>query len=116
MSKIVKEYKRLKNKDSNKLYLFKVGTFYIFIADDAEYINNYMVLKKTKFTNDYIKCGFPCSKIDDYKRVFNNLHLNVEIIDEVKDSDILNILNVDIDNLSKEEAISILKEIKLYYE
>ena len=117
MSKIVREYNRLKNKDKDKLYLFRVGRFYIFIGDDVNTINNYMVLKATKFSHEYDKCGFPVDKIDDYMRVFNNLKLDVEVIDEIKDIDAINELkNINIDELSREDAINLLKEIKSYYE
>ena len=117
MSKVVKEYLRLKRKNNDKLYLFKVGKFYIFIGDDADKINDYMVLKKTKFTNEYDKCGFPVDKISDYLRVLKNLKLDVEVIEEIKEIDVINDLNnINIDNLSKEEAINLLKEIKSYYE
>ncbi|HPZ23667.1 MAG TPA: hypothetical protein PLC25_02360 [Bacilli bacterium] len=80
MSKIVEKYEELKQVDSSKLYLFKSGKFYIFIGDDCDYINEYIVLKKTKFSGDYCKCGFPVDSIDNYLRVFNNHNLNIEII------------------------------------
>ena len=41
MSKLEKLYEHLKRKDDKKLYLFKVGNFYIFLGSDANYINNY---------------------------------------------------------------------------
>ena len=44
---------------------------------EDEKINDYMVLKKTKFSNEYDKCGFPVDRIDAYKRVFKNLNLKV---------------------------------------
>lgn len=117
MSKIVIEYLRLKRKDSKKLYLFKSGNFYIFIGDDANYINDYMVLKKTKFSKEYDKCGFPIDKIEDYKRVFQNLKLNIEIIDKISENNPIDELrSIDISKLDKEEAINLLKEIKCYYE
>ena len=108
---------RLKRKDDKKLYLFKNGNFYIFLGDDVDYINNYMVLKKTKFSNEYDKCGFPISKIDDYKRVFKNLKLNIEVIENVNDSNPLEYLkNCSIDDLNNKECKTLLKEIKEYYE
>ena len=117
MSKLEKLYEHLKRKDNKKLYLFKVGNFYIFLGDDANYINNYMVLKLTKFSNNYQKCGFPISKIDDYKRIFNNLKLDVKVFDNLNEVDILEYLKqINIDNLSKEEAINLLKNIEDYYE
>lgn len=117
VSKIVREYNRLKSKNKDKLYLFKVGKFYIFIGEDVNTINNYMVLKITKFSNEYDKCGFPVERLDDYLRVFKNLKLDVEVIDEIQDIDVIKELkNINIDELSKEDAIHLLKEIKSYYE
>ena len=43
MGKIVDEYEKIKAKDKETLLLFKMGKFYIFIGDDADYINKYMV-------------------------------------------------------------------------
>ena len=110
------EYNRRKRHDNNKLYLFKNGNFYIFIGDDCNTINNYMVLKQTKFSKEYNKCGFPVSSINDYKRVFNNLNLNIEIIDEIKSNPIEILKSINIDNLNISEAKNILKDIKEYYE
>ena len=42
-----------------------------------------MVLKKTVFSKDYMKCGFPKSSLDSYLKVFNNIKLNVEVINEI---------------------------------
>ena len=42
-----------------------------------------MVLKKAVFSKDYIKCGFPKSSLDSYLKVFNNIKLNVEVINEI---------------------------------
>lgn len=117
MGKIVDEYEKIKAKDKETLLLFKMGKFYIFIGDDADYINKYMVLKKTKFSNKYEKCGFPCDKIDAYKNVFNNLNLKVKIIDYLEEDYIKNLLlKTDYEKLSKKEAIDILLKIKAYYE
>ena len=42
-----------------------------------------MVLKKAVFSKDYMKCGFPKSSLDSYLKVFNNIKLNVEVINEI---------------------------------
>lgn len=86
MSKIYSQYLRLKEENQDKMYLFHSGMFYIFIADDAKKINEYVVLKETKFTNDVMKCGFPSSRLDDYLRVFQNHKLIVEVIDKLEDT------------------------------
>ena len=115
MSKIYEKYLELKSIDKNKLYLFKSGKFYIFIADDCDKINDYIVLKKVKFTNNVLKCGFPENSLSDYMRVFKNQNLNIEIIEniELKKESINDfILNIDINKLSPLEALNILKELK----
>lgn len=70
MSKIYNEYLRSKKENPNKLYLFHSGKFYIFIDEDAILINQYVVLRKTRFTKEVDKCGFPDNSYDDYMRVF----------------------------------------------
>jgi len=114
MSVIYDKYKRLKENDDSYLYLFKVGTFYIFLSDDADYINNYMVLKKTMFSKDVMKCGFPVSKIEDYLRVFKNLNLKVKIVENRCDIDkkIKELERMDLDNITPLKALEFLKEMK----
>lgn len=114
MSKIVEKYLKLKEKNANKLYLFKSGNFYIFIGDDAKTINDYMVLKETKFSNEYNKCGFPKEKLEQYLRVFKNDKLDIEVIEEFKIGEYLS--KIDLDNISYEKAIEVLKTIRDNYE
>lgn len=133
MSKIYNKYLELKSKDSETLYLFHNGRFYIFIADDADLINQYVVLKKTKFTKETYKCGFPDSCIDDYLRVFHNHGLKIEIIepsslieDSTKNNDNLiekyrkienRLKMIDINQITPIESLSILNEvIKVIYD
>ena len=127
MSKIYDKYLELKNSDSQKLYLFHNGKFYIFIADDADTINQYVVLKKTKFTKETYKCGFPDSCIDDYLSVFHNHGLKIEIIESnlilektnKSDDEIIEkyrkienkLKTININKLPPIEALSILNEV-----
>lgn len=115
MSKIYAKYLELKENDDTKLYLFKSGKFYIFIADDCDLINEYVVLKKVKFTNDVYKCGFPENVLDDYLRVFKNHNLNVEVVENTKLNnlsvyEIIN--NTDINKITPIEALKILENLK----
>lgn len=116
MSKIYDEYLKLKKIDDNKLYLFKSGKFYIFIAEDCDLINEYVVLKKVKFTNNILKCGFPVDSLNDYMKVFNNHKLNIEIVDSISCNLSANIVKIiekiDINNITPFEALTKLKEIK----
>ncbi len=127
MSKIYDKYLQLKEEDKDKLYLFKSGKFLIFIDQDADTINDYLVLKKTPFTKETHKCGFPCDRIDDYIRIFNKHNLNVEIIDNfepvVSNDKLLNdkynnvkkiINSIDINRITPIESIQYLEQIKRY--
>lgn len=112
MSKIYSEYLKLKEKDNNKLYLFKSGKFYIFIADDCDLINEYVVLKKTKFTKDIYKCGFPSNSLNDYLRVFNNHKLNIEMVENINTNIEDIIKQINLDTITPIEALNKLKILK----
>ena len=130
MSKIYNLYLELKELDNDPLYLFKSGKFYIFIAEDADRINEYVVLKQTKFTNTVNKCGFPDNSYEQYMKVFKNHNLNIvevdtkNLVEPSKPSKIqeesLNkyykiknkLLNLNINEITPIEALHILIEIK----
>ncbi len=121
MSKIYNEYLDLKAKDNNKLDLFHCGNFYIFLADDADLINNYVVLKRTKFTKDIMKCGFPVGSKEEYLKVFHNQGLVIDIIENPLLPEDINerervvmdtLKSVKIDNLTPIEAMNKLKELQ----
>ena len=128
MSKIYSKYLELKNEDPNQLYLFRSGKFYIFIDEDADLINQYVVLKKTKFTNEVLKCGFPDDRFEDYMRVFKNHNLSISVVDNqtVSDQELPKNIEIcvhkyrkiesclkdlDIESTSPIEAIAILDQI-----
>lgn len=77
MSKIYDNYLKLKKSNSNKYYLFKSGSFYIFIDEDAKKISEITTLKPTNLTNDIVKCGFPKSALDKYMSIFKNLNIDI---------------------------------------
>lgn len=112
MSRIYEKYLELKENDNNALYLFRCGNFYIFIADDCDTINEYVVLKKVLFTKDIYKCGFPINSLNDYMRVFNNHKLNVQVIDEIDTNIKSYIDSIDINKITPLEALVILGHIK----
>ena len=117
MSKLYSEYLKRKKKDNNKYYLFKSGLFYIFLDEDAKAINKITPLNITNLNNDIVKCGFPSNSLDKYINVFNNLKLDIEIVNLDNKVDINNklikkIRNLDLDNITSIKAINILSEIK----
>lgn len=56
MSKLLKQYEELKKKDSEKIYIFKVGIFYNILNEDARIVSNAIGLKLTDLGPDIIKC------------------------------------------------------------
>ena len=60
-----------------------------------------------------MKCGFPKSSLDSYLKVFNNIKLNVEVINEISNP-LDELKKIDLSKLSKEEAINLLERIKNY--
>lgn len=94
--------------------MFRCGNFYIFLADDCDYINNYVVLKKVKFTNDICKCGFPKNSLEDYMLVFKNHNLDIEVIEDDESNLESRIRSININEVSPIEALIKLKELQEY--
>lgn len=117
MSKLYNLYLDYKNKNKDFLYLFRCGNFYIFLGEDANYISKITTLKKTKFSKETDKCGFPVNSLKTYSNIFEELKLKVKII-ENEDNNIDKIINklsnIDIEKTTGIEALLILKELKEY--
>lgn len=118
MSKIYMEYLKKKNIDREKYYLFKSGMFYIFIDDDAKRIIKYVPLKITNLNKEVVKCGFPVGSIDKYMEIFNNIGLDIEIVDVIKNISnveeeiIKKIKRIDVDKITPAKALAILYTFK----
>lgn len=113
--KIYDKYKELKEQNSSKMYLFRNGNFYIFLDKDADIINEYVVLKKTNFTKDVQKCGFPVNSKAAYLKVFQNHGLNIEIIEKIEDIEnniFEQLKKINIDTITPIEALNLLYDIK----
>lgn len=105
MSKIIDTYEKLKNDDSNKIYLFKSGIFYIAINEDAKLLNQKLKFTLTDF-GTHIKAGFPCNSLDKYMEKLKENNIDFQIIDNNKK------IENNIDYLNNEKCKSILNEIK----
>lgn len=117
VSKLYTKYLEKKNINKDKYYLFECGMFYIFIDDDAYKISKYVPFKITKLNENIVKCGFPKNSIDKYIEIFNNLELDIEIVnnndkDGINNKIIKMIKDIDIDNISPLKAIEILYKFK----
>lgn len=116
------KYLKLKEKDSSKLYLFKVGVFYIFLEDDALEVIKYTLLKLTNYSKNVVKCGFPKASLDKYMSIFNNINLNVVIVEDntliqLKQNSPLDnylgeISKMNIDEMKPIECINVLNKLK----
>ena len=91
MSKLFNQYKSLKEKDNEKVYLFKSGIFYIAIDEDAQFLSDKIGFKLTNLNETTKKCGFPVSRIDYYKKIFDIGNINYELIEKSQ-------VNVDLKN------------------
>lgn len=129
MSKLYNSYRRLKQNNPQKIYLFKSGMFYISLQEDAEKLSNIFGFRITKLNEEVKKVGFPINRLDYYGSKLNKMS-NVEF--EVVDSnyshvenynDYLNnsklknitdsILKLDLDNTTFRQAYDILTELKI---
>lgn len=81
MSKLYQKYIALKVQNSEQLYLFKSGIFYIFLDEDAKLMSPLLNLKLTNLNSIIVKCGFPTSQLDKYISLISNANYSFRIID-----------------------------------
>lgn len=120
MSKLLKKYEELKKKDSEKIYVFKVGIFYNILNEDARKVSNETGLKLIDLGPDIIKCGFPISQLEKYTHILNTHNFKFEIISDLTSSNqnislnsiVKTILNIDFENTTCKEAFDILYNIQ----
>ena len=54
MSKILKQYNELKEKDASSIYIFRIGIFYNILNEDAKILNEKLGLKITSLSTQII--------------------------------------------------------------
>jgi len=127
MSKLYNKYLELKQTNSEIIYLFKSGVFYIALDKDAHTLSNIFNFKLNNLTSNVVKCGFPCTAIEKYFKIFKACNLEVKIIeleknnlynskDYTQNSQIVKLLNslknINVNNLSVKDAFYILEELQ----
>ena len=127
MSKLYSIYLSEKENNEAKILLFKSGIFYLALDKDAIFLSNTFGFKLTNLNNNIKKCGFPCSSIDKYLKLFELHNLNVKLIEidkntsysiqEYTESKIIkelleHINNVNLDTLSISEAYKFIEDLK----
>ncbi len=125
-SKILKQYKKLKEKDASSIYIFRIGIFYNIFNEDAKILNEKLGLKLTSLSSEIIKCGFPISSLDKYTKKLNNLQLKYTIIDNLPENTnivdysnnieikkiLKNIIEIDMSNTTFQQSFNILLDIQ----
>ena len=127
MSKLYDEYRKLKIKDENKLYIFKSGMFYIALEEDAKTLSEMFDFKIVKLNENVVKSGFPISRLEYYLELLSKRNINFEIIDgnysKIENYEdymnncklkkiITDINNLDLDNVTFKEAYNYLEKLK----
>lgn len=95
MSKLYSEYQKLKSKNSQKIYLFKSGIFYISLDEDAKILSELFDFEI--IDNNY-------SKIDNYSDYYKNENLK---------SIINSIIELDMNDISFKQAFEILNNLHI---
>lgn len=107
MSKFSDIYKKKKEEDSEKVYFFKSGIFYIALNEDAKILHEKLNLTITDFGLEFIKCGFPSNSLGKYEKLLQEKNIKYEIVENVKEEtmDILkDIKKLDLNNTTPMEA------------
>lgn len=122
MSKLLNQYNELKKKDSNIIYIFRVGIFYNILNEDARIVNKAIGLKLTDLGPNLIKCGFPVSNLEKYTKLLNSKGIKYQVISAPASSNsipntsydgiISYIKNIDLDNISCKQAFDTLYNIQ----
>lgn len=126
MSKIFNEFEKKKLENSEKLYLFKSGIFYISLNEDAKKLSQLFGFKITSLNEKVTKVGFPAKKLEFYTNILTNCSIDFEIVDSnygkiENQKDYLNnkkieeiiksLKELDMNKISFEDAFYILKKI-----
>ena len=118
MSKMYNKYLELKAIDKNKVYIFEVGIFYIFLDEDARLVCTKLTLKLTKLTGEIVKCGFPVANYMKYQKLLDLFDVKHEIVRLQHDSKVPpskrildEIKTMNIVYISPLEALSILNDM-----
>ncbi len=113
MGKLMDIYKSKKEKNPDKIYMFKGGVFYYFLDEDALYISDKYKFKLTDF-GETVKCGFPIKAIEKYLHIFANEHIELvsEEENKIQDKIINTIKGLDLNEITPKDAYVILNNLK----
>lgn len=121
MSKLIKQYNELKQKNPKKIYIFQVGIFYNILQEDARIVSDSIGLKLTDLGPNLIKCGFPVSKLEKYSQLLNDKKIDFEIISKASlainqnisyEQIVKSLLGLDLNNTTCKEAFDFIYNIQ----
>ena len=125
MSKLLNTYNNLKKQNSETIYLFKNGAFYLALQEDAKLLSKEFELKITNLNSVSVKCGFPCTSFDKYFLKLKNLNKEFKIVDKdvisdatvyLENKEVQNLINeikeININNLSVSEAFAFIEKLQ----
>lgn len=127
MSKLYLKYMELKKANPTPVYLFKVGIFYIALAEDATKLSENLKLNIGKLNEEVIKVGFPVSSRERYVRLLEALSIPFQFVDstygvienysdyannEKLKAIVANVLSLDFDNLTFKDSFEILCDMQ----
>lgn len=124
MSRLLNTYKNLKKQNTDVIYLFKSGAFYLALEEDAKMFSDQFGLKLINLNDEAVKCGFPCSSFSKYYLMLNSMNKDFKVIDKDTISDaevylenieVIKLLNkikeIDVDKLSISEAFKFIEDV-----
>ena len=126
MSKLYDKFLKLKSENSEIIYLFKSGIFYIALNEDAKLLSDKFGFKITNLNETVTKCGFPNTRLEFYLNLLKNNNIQFKVIDSEygkveKISEYLNdekvksviqdIISIDFDAISFKDAYNKLQNI-----
>jgi DNA mismatch repair ATPase MutS len=91
--------------NSEKIYLFRSGSFYLFLGEDAEVLNRELGLKLIKFSNETMKCGFPVGEYEKYSKFIKLIGYEYEIVLDEINQVVEDILNIDVNIIDGKSAV-----------
>ena len=128
MSKLLLKYMELKKENSNVVYLFKAGIFYIALDEDAIKLSKNLKLNLAKLNETVPKVGFPVSRLYHYIQLLQVLNIPFKMVDntygiidnysdylnnEKLNSIVNNILSLNFNNITFKESFEILMGIQM---
>ena len=68
-------YNVLKEENRDKICFVEIGSFFVALGSDAEYISMVLELAKTCYGNNICKVGFPNNSLSKYIEIFHNMRI-----------------------------------------